>query len=247
MPGATWLVSEDLGLRTLQVDDPDPARIEAAAALVARLHRRYADHALLGECRLWGGDLGMPYLAGNLRDALRALAVLSQRLGPEAGEAVQTCRDLCERLRSLQADAPRRAAAMERWGGPETLLHGDLWPSNLVEVPRGAGFEFRLIDWDHAGVGPAVYDVSTLLYRFAPARRRAVWAAYRRAFGPGPWSFPDEPELALLCETFEHARIANRVIWPALAALRGEAWGLEGLAQVAGWFEDLGPLLPQES
>ena len=243
-PGFTWLVSEDLGRRTLESGASDPARVAAAVALVAQLHRRFVDHAVLGECRLWGGDLGMPYHDGNLRDAERAVSALRARRADE-----QATRELCERvlarLLRLRADARRRAEVMERCGGPETLLHGDLWRENLVEVPRGAGFELRLIDWDHAGVGPPIYDVSTFLYRFPPSERRTVWSAYRAAFGEGPWRFPDEAELALLCETVEHTRIANRLIWPALAALRGEYdSALEELATVESWFEDLAPLLP---
>ena len=36
-----------------------------------------------------------------------------------------------------------------------------------------------------------------------------------------------------------HSRIASRVLWPALAALRGEEWAWEELATVEGWFADL--------
>jgi phosphotransferase family enzyme len=244
-PTYTWLVQEDLGTRTLAVGAPDPARIGAAVERIACLHRRFAEHAVLGECRLLGGDLGMPFHAGNLRDARRALATLRARLAPAGGERLELCERLLERLRLLQSDAQRRTQAMERWGGPETLLHGDLWPSNLIEVPRGNGFELRLIDWDHAAAGPPVYDVSTFLYRIAPAERRGVWAAYRHAYGSGPWEFPAEPELALLCETAEHARLANLLIWPALAALRGGEWAYADLADVEGWFQDLAPLFPR--
>ena len=202
-PGFTWLVSEDLGRRTLESGASDPARVAAAVALIAQLHRRFVDHAVLGECRLWGGDLGMPYHDGNLRDAERAVSALRARRADE-----QATRELCERvlarLLRLRADARRRAEVMERCGGPETLLH-----------------------------------------RFPPSERRTVWSAYRAAFGEGPWRFPDEAELALLCETVEHTRIANRLIWPALAALRGEYdSALEELATVESWFEDLAPLLP---
>jgi hypothetical protein len=240
-PHYTWLVHEDLGTRTL--DPGDATRVTAAVELVARLHRRFADHALLGECRLWGGDLGTAFHAGNLRDAQRALGAL--RAQESAPAQVALLARLLERLRELQAQAPRRARALERWGGPETLLHGDLWLANLVEVPLATGLELRLIDWDHVGVGPPVYDVSTFLYRFEPEARRDLWDAYRRAFGPGTWDFPGPPELALLAETCEHARIANRLIWPALEALRepGQT-AFEELAEVECWFADLAPLFP---
>ena len=49
--------------------------------------------------------------------------------------------------------------------------------------------------------------------------------------------------LEALFETAELARIANRVIWPAISALRGEEgdWPLEALAEIEGWFEALQP------
>lgn len=43
---------------------------------------------------------------------------------------------------------------------PETILHGDCWPGNAVRTPTG---EIALIDWDGAGIGPAILDVSYLL------------------------------------------------------------------------------------
>ncbi len=239
-PDVAWLVLEDLGSRAFSALEPGPARVEAAVALLARLHRAFADHALLGECRLWGGELGTPFHAGNLRDAIRAVEAVEP-----SGERATLRGRLLERLERMLQDAPRRAEQMQLRGGPETLLHGDPWLENLVETPRAAGLELRLIDWDHAGVGPIVYDVSTFLYRFPPRERRGVWQAYRSALGPGLWSFPAEEELQLLCETAEHARIANRLIWPALAVQRGEgeaSW--RELALVAGWFDELQPLFP---
>lgn len=242
-PQAAWLVCQDLGTRPFS--SADPARVGAAVALIARLHRSFADHALLGEGRLWGGDLGASFYTGNLRDALRAVEALREPAVSLSRERAALRDRLRARLGQLLEDAPRRAELMGSRGGPETLLHGDLWLENLVEVPCDGGFELRLIDWDHAGIGPMVYDVSTFLYRFPPRARPGVWEAYRRALGPGLWDFPEQGELALLCETAEHARIANLVIWPALAILRGEEdSSYEGLAMVAGWFDELGPLFP---
>src|SRR5688572_25310360 len=242
-PTVAWLVCEDLGARTLAEEHRDPARVAATVALIARLHRSFADHAFLGEVRLWGGDLGMNFHAGNLRDALRAVDSLVPLVAAAPARAALRER-LSARLRRLLLEAPQRAALMERLGGPETLLHGDLWLENIVadpDDPRGV----RLIDWDHAAVGPALYDVSTFLFRFPRGERRALWEAYRRELGPCSWDMPGEPELNLLCETAEHARIASHVIWPALAALRGERdANFDELSMVDGWFEELAPALP---
>lgn len=241
---AAWLACEDLGPRTL-AREPDPSRIEGAATLLARLHGRFAEHALLGEVRHWGGDLGAAFHGENLRDALRALAALDGGRVEPSGPRAELLARLSARLRGLLADAPRRAARMERLGGPETLVHGDLWLENVVAAPRGRGFDVALIDWDHVAVAHPVYDLSTFLYRFPPTERRAVRQAYCDALGSGAWRLPSEPELNLLAETAEQARIANRVIWPALAARRGEGdWPFEELAMVEGWFRDLQPLFP---
>jgi hypothetical protein len=242
-PSAVWLVCEDVGTRRLSGAGEDPRLVAGALALIARLHRSFADHALLGEVRLSGGDLGSAFHSANLRDAFRAV----EALGPLA--AVSSARTalrerLLGRLRRLLADAPRRAALVELHGGPETLLHGDLWPENIIDDSHDGTSRARLIDWDHAGVGPAFYDVSTFLYRFPSPGRRALWETYRRALGPVPWNLPGDAELNVLCEMAEHARIANRVIWPALTALRGEAEvAFEELAVVDGWFDALEPVL----
>jgi hypothetical protein len=260
-PETVWLVSEDAGTRTLADAPREAARAAAALGRIARLHRRFAVHAVLGEVRLRGGELGPAFLLGNLRDALRALTAV-QRAGldrPDAhgdGDAsspvpasraarAATLTRLRARLVAMIEDAPRRAEILARAGGAETLLHGDLWLENLVEVPRGEGALVRLIDWDHAAVGPPLYDLSTFLYRYPPSERRALFARYAEALGADGWWLPGEDELAIVAETCEHARIANRVIWPALEALRGGGeHALAELDEVAGWFDALEPLFP---
>jgi hypothetical protein len=49
----------------------------------------------------------------------------------------------------------------------------------------------------------------------------------------------------VLFDTAEQARLANRVIWAALAVLNGPAeWGLDELAACERWFEMVTPVLP---
>lgn len=43
---------------------------------------------------------------------------------------------------------------------PEVIIHGDCWPGNAVLTPEG---EMALIDWDGAGIGPALLDLGYLL------------------------------------------------------------------------------------
>jgi len=131
---------------------------------------------------------------------------------------------------------------LETFGGPETLLHGDLWTTNTFVATTNDGLVARLIDWDHAAVGPASYDLSTFLYRFAKRERPWILEAYRRHVARAGGRLPPDRELNLSFETAEYARYANRVIWPAAAILQQKAaWGWEQLAEVERWFDALEP------
>jgi hypothetical protein len=238
-----WHVYEDLGDCTLAGSSPDPRRVEAAVAAVARVHARFAGHTLLGECRLWGGDLGMAFYDTSVRDATRSLEALRPPQVELSAERLATRDRLLRRLGALREEQASRAQLLTALGGPETLLHGDLWTTNALACPWG---EVRLIDWDHVGVGPVCYDLSTFL-RTSPAegRPRAL-AHYRRVMGEElGWRLPPAAELNRLFETAECARLANCVIWPAIAAWESQAeWAFERLAALADWFEALRPVLP---
>jgi hypothetical protein len=104
-----------------------------------------------------------------------------------------------------------------------------------------------LIDWDHAGVGPGTFDLSTLLMRLPVELRLRALTAYRDAGGTAGHGHPARDELNFLFETAECARLANCVVWPALEFWRnGEPWALERLAAIERWFEALEPVLPAE-
>ncbi len=234
-----WHVYEDLGDETLAAR-PDPARVAAAVDLVVRLHTRGAGHAILPDVRRYGSDFGIGYFTANLRDAIAALEAL-QTSGIEApGEFAGLAALLLRRLLGLLADVERRASVFARSGGPDTLLHGDLWPINTFVDSTAARLRACLVDWDRVGVGPFAYDLSTLLFRFPVHERAAVLDVYRRAVARAGWSLPRAADLKLMCETAELARYANRVIWPALALVREQAaWGFSELAEVERWFEAL--------
>ena len=65
-----WHVYEDIGEEAVDAAHPDPARVSAVVDLIAELHTRAAGHALLPECRHFCGDLGAPFFAANVRDAI---------------------------------------------------------------------------------------------------------------------------------------------------------------------------------
>lgn len=240
-----WHVYEDLGPWELDPRTPDPDRVAAVVRAVATLHTRFAAHPALAECRLHGENRDPSHLGTTVRDAVRALERLRPpRLSPSVAEAALRDR-LLSRLYRLHAESPARARALSEWGGPETLLHGDLWNTNTFAEPVEGAIRVRLIDWDRTGVGSASYDLSTLLLRFAPGERDAIVSRYREAVGDAGWRLPGRRELNLLFETAECARYANRLIWPALALIReGAPWGFDELAAVEGWFEALTPVLP---
>jgi Ser/Thr protein kinase RdoA (MazF antagonist) len=153
------------------------------------------------------------------------------------------------RLERLLERAPERRRLVDECGGPETLLHGDLWPKNvLVEHPAGGGMRARLIDWDRAAVGPVSYDLSTFLSRFPARDRRWILERYRAAMARAGWALPGDRELALLLDVAESSRLANCVIWPARDALEcGAQWAWDELALVDGWFAAAQPILPDQS
>jgi len=152
---------------------------------------------------------------------------------------------LLRRLDKLFAEQQQRVAVIRELGGPETLLHGDLWPKNALVVPAGDGLQVRLIDWDHAGVGSLAYDLSTFLSRIPAGQRRWVLDTYAKAPERPEWVEPSIAGLNFLFETAECARLAHCVIWQAIAAWEsGVEWAFANLAEIDQWFEALAPLLP---
>src|ERR1044071_7504720 len=125
-----WHVYEDLGRWELDARAPEREQLHAATELIARLHTGFAGHALLGEVRLQGGDLGIHFYESNVRDAINALHAWR---APTEHAALRD--GLLERLYKLREGAPRRAEAVADWAGPETLLHGDLWAINVFVMP----------------------------------------------------------------------------------------------------------------
>ena len=72
----TWHVYDDLPGRPLSAPEPVDREIEAAIDAIARVHTSFAEHPLLHECRLWGGDRGSQFYSSNVRDAVNTLRSL---------------------------------------------------------------------------------------------------------------------------------------------------------------------------
>lgn len=238
-----WHIYEDVGRVALNERQGDRECVSAAVDLIAALHTRAAGRPFNSECRYEGGDLGMHYFTTNVRDAVNLL----ERLRPSSVRL--SCQQahlrdgLRRRLAALLADAPRRARLMAETGGPETMLHGDLWTTNVI-VDTTDQVRVRLVDWDHAGAGPICYDLSTFLYRFERSQRPWIFERYRKGVARDGWRLPPVPEFNVLCDTAECARYANRIVWSAIALLTdGAEWGFTELASIEGWFEALEPVL----
>jgi Phosphotransferase enzyme family len=242
---AVWHVYQCLAGRRLDCLGADPRQVRPVVQLIAELHGRFAGHALLAECRQHAEGLGMPFFVSHVGRCVRSLDSLTA-LEPQLSEpTAEVAERLLRRLRRLHGERHERAALLRARGGLDTLLHGDLWTTNTVVAEDGDGVKARLIDWDHTGVGPLTYDLSTFLYRFSPAERPWILGDYREAAARWGSSLPADEDLNLLFETAECARFACCLAEAALAACRGEGWGLEELAEIDTWFERLEPVLPE--
>ncbi|HZN37843.1 MAG TPA: aminoglycoside phosphotransferase family protein [Planctomycetota bacterium] len=236
-----WHVYEDIGDRSLASDGITDSDIDAVVQLIARVHGRFARHPMLGEARSMGGDLGFRFFETNIGDALHGVNA-ARKLATSASNTA-LCDRLIERLHGWRASMPARARAFEDHAGPETLLHGDLWRTNAFAADHGA--RPCLIDWDHAGAGPASYDMSTFLLRFPHERRRRILDRYRAAMATEGTSVAGADELNVLFETAELSRYANRLGWLALALLEGNNdWAWEKVEGVEEWFDRLKPVIP---
>ena len=238
-----WQIYEDLGDDTLERRSDRP-RVGATTDVIAELHGRGAGHALLPEVRQYGKDLGLAFFAANVGDAIRGLELLGGRHAPRELRSLGD--RLLRRMYPLSVDMPRRAQVLKDVGGPDTLLHGDLWRNNAFATVSAGAVRVQLIDWDHVGIGPLAYDLSTFLMRFPSAERPWILDRYRGTLSLAGLRLPSEDVLNELFETAEYARFANRVSWAAMAWLHEDAeWVPIELAEIERWFDALRPILAE--
>ncbi|QIJ61663.1 aminoglycoside phosphotransferase family protein [Streptomyces sp. JB150] len=181
--------------------DPDAAPWEAAATLLAHLHRTPAPAPL-------------PPMRGPEK-AARAVARLTAAARHPATPAI---------LRAWSA-LPAWARAEAPMPDPATLCHGDLHLGQLVRAGATPHAPWRLIDVDDLGVGAPAWDLARPAAWYAcgllpPDEWTRFLDAYRAAGGPAvpadgdPWPALDVPARALTVQT------AARTVTKAVSAGR---------------------------
>ncbi|MEU3947044.1 aminoglycoside phosphotransferase family protein [Streptomyces sp. NPDC029526] len=200
-------------------EDPDAAPWEAAATLLARLHRAPVPAAA-----------EVPANRGPAK-AARAVARLRDAAGdhPAAGPVLRAWAVLPGWARGA-GPAPDRPA----------LCHGDFHLGQLVRLPDGS---WRLIDVDDVGLGAPAWDLARPAAWFAcgllaPDEWARFLGTYRAAGGPAvpaagdPWPVLDVPARALTVQTA--ARVLTACLADGRAPDEVEAVFVEACARMAG-------------
>ncbi len=238
---ATWSVYAGLDDGERYPVRPGPEDIGRLIDVVASMHVRFASHPLMAEVRHHGEHLGPSAYVGRLNDALLALAAAEGEPGVRAHRAGRLLTDLARAVGGAEREASALLTLLTRVGGPDTLLHGDLWPQNVM---TGRGW-LRLIDWDRLGVGPAIYDLSTLLLRVLPAYRRPILDQYLAYVATEGWPLPTIEEVEFLSAALERTRLATLISWRVLDLLREPrgsvaTWALGELRSIRTWWQKVG-------
>ncbi|MDQ6748907.1 MAG: aminoglycoside phosphotransferase family protein [Candidatus Dormibacteraeota bacterium] len=141
--GRYWLFLEDVGDCDLENGDADDWL--AAVSRLAEMHAAYLGRE--GELRALGclEEQGAGYYRRIARTARRTL-----RLARSA-TALAHFDSLMWPFASVVAYLTSR---------PRTLVHGDIFPKNLMVQP---GSRIRPVDWESAGIGPAAWDLARLV------------------------------------------------------------------------------------
>ncbi|MFE6524293.1 phosphotransferase family protein [Streptomyces sp. NPDC057794] len=228
-------------------DDPDAAPWEAAATLLARLHRTPAPEGLPP----MRGPAKAAHAVARLREAV-APHLTAARHPTAAGDPGADQDLLAAVAPVLRAwdTLPAWARAESPMPGSATLCHGDLHLGQLVRHPAPDG-AWLLIDVDDLGTGVPAWDLARPAAWYAcgllpPEAWTRFLAAYREAGGPAvpadgdPWPALDVPARALTVQT------AARAVAKAVAAGRALDEVERAVVDACGRMTALPPQLAQD-
>jgi aminoglycoside phosphotransferase (APT) family kinase protein len=160
--GRCWLFLERVAGRPLWQHGELEAWC-AAARWAAELHARFAARPPISCGRLLAQD------AGYFRRWI-------ERLERSGRWLAATMREVEGLVRSSRA-AVRWLAAQ-----PVTLVHGELYPSNVLVEESDGALRIRPVDWEMAGIGAGLLDLAALTSgSWSEAERTTIVEAYRRA------------------------------------------------------------------
>lgn len=134
-----------------------------AARELGRLHRRFARPSALRPARGTLPRLGAAYA----RDWARRAEREASRRGGSLGSRVRALLDGYGPVTSLLEEAPR------------TLVHNDLSPKNVVADTGRDPTRIRFVDWESAGIGCGLLDLTNLSYGLDRPERERMRRAYR--------------------------------------------------------------------
>jgi hypothetical protein len=192
--GRYWLLLEKVPEPMVKV--ADFTVWEAVARWLARFHTRFA--ARINEVRAanpflleYGTDLYLVWY-GRARDNL-----------------FESDEPRAKRLLRLLEGYEASAAALDAL--PNTFIHGDFYPGNVLIDPNGTGLRVCPVDWEVAGTGPGLLDLAAWTDgRWHAMQRGRLLAAYRSGLVD---SGADVPPMTEMLVSFDRCRLHFALQW----------------------------------
>jgi Ser/Thr protein kinase RdoA (MazF antagonist) len=158
VPGRPWMHNNRLMLAGHSLHRPLPpgaGSLAALAAHVAALHSASEDMVRSG--------LPVIDVAEFQREKRREWTELRDRIRDSRVQTVHIGRWLSASERVVFASRDVLASVDFFRESPLVVIHGDLWPTHVVESQKGV----RLVDWNRAHVSSPLIDVAQMIGRFA--------------------------------------------------------------------------------
>jgi aminoglycoside phosphotransferase (APT) family kinase protein len=182
-----WLILEKVrGIELWQVGDL--RTWESVARWIAKLHSRFMGKAT----ELLSSN---PHL---LRHDFRWFVSWAERARVAIlGSADQRTRELLDMLDRYDEIASVLASL------PNTFVHGEFFPSNILVQPNVKDPEVWPVDWEMTAVGPGLLDTAALVAGWGRLERETLVSAYRLAMvehGVATGSISEVLEVVSMCQ-----------------------------------------------